>query len=46
MWEGQTAIGGWGTSTAGMINGTDGTIFHPGVTVNENLTLFVTQIYR
>ena len=45
-WNGQTNISGWGTSTARMINGTGGFMFHPGVTRDENLTAFISELFR
>ena len=45
-WNNQTEISGWGTPTARMINGTGGFLFHPGVTREENLTVFVDELYR
>ncbi len=45
-WYNQTEIEGWGTPQARMINGTGGFLFHPGVTREENLTVFVDELYR
>ena len=45
-WNNQTKIEGWGTPEARMINGTGGFLFHPGVTREENLTVFVDELYR
>jgi hypothetical protein len=45
-WKNQTEIEGWGTPEARMINGTGGFLFHPGVTREENLTVFVDELYR
>lgn len=45
-WNNQTEIKGWGTPEARMINGTGGFLFHPGVTREENLTVFVDELYR
>ena len=36
----------WGTPYAGMINGTEGTLFHPGVSRNDTLYVFVDQLFR
>ncbi len=46
MYNGLTGISGWGTPFAGMINGTEAIIFHPGVDRNDNLTLFVSELFR
>ena len=46
MWKGNTIVEQWGTPWARMINGTDGTLFHPGVSSHENLTIFITEIFR
>ena len=45
-WNNNTEISGWGTPNARRINGTGGFMFHPGVSRNENLTVFVTELYR
>ena len=45
-WKNQTEIAGWGTPEARMINGTGGFLFHPGVIRDENLTVFVDELYR
>ena len=45
-WNGQRNISGWGTPTARMINGTGGFMFHPGVTRDENLTAFISELFR
>lgn len=45
-WNGQRNISGWGTPTAQMINGTGGFMFHPGVTRDENLTAFISELFR
>ena len=45
-WNNHTEMKGWGTRTARMINGTGGFLFHPGVTREENLTVFVDELYR
>ena len=46
MWNKQTSMTKWGTPYAGMINGTEGTLFHPGVTRNDTLYVFVDQLFR
>ena len=46
MWNGITSVDGWGTPFAGMINGTEAIIFHPGVDRSDNLTLFVSELFR
>ena len=45
-WNKQTSIAGWGTPTARKIQGTGGFMFHPGVTRTENLTSFISELYR
>jgi lysosome membrane protein 2 len=48
-WNGNFEIyehGGWGTSTAKMINGTGGFLFAPNVMRQGNLTAFITELYR
>ena len=46
MWNNQTEIDGWGTKAAKEINGTGGFMFHPGVTREENLTAFISELFR
>ena len=46
MWNEQTSVTKWGTPYAGMINGTEGTLFHPGVSRNDTLYVFVDQLFR
>ena len=45
-WNNHTEMKGWGTPEARQINGTGGFLFHPGVTRDENLTVFVDELYR
>ena len=45
-WNNHTEIEGWGSHWARMINGTGGFLFHPGVTRDDNLTVFVDELYR
>ena len=45
-WNNMTEIKGWGTPQARMINGTGGFLFHPGIARDENLTIFVDELYR
>lgn len=44
-WNNVTEIGGWGTPTARMINGTEGILFHPGVK-KDKVMVFIDEIYR
>lgn len=46
MWNKETSVANWGTPYAGMINGTEGTLFHPGVSRNDTLYVFVDQLFR
>ena len=45
-WNGRYKIAQWGTPAARMINGTGGFMFHPGVTREENLTAFISELFR
>ncbi|XP_062502833.1 lysosome membrane protein 2-like isoform X1 [Corticium candelabrum] len=45
-WRGMTHLPYWGGPQANMINGTDGTLFHPHVKRNESLQLFIDNLYR
>ncbi len=45
-WNNQTSISGWGTPKAREISGTGGFLFYPGVTRAENLTSFISELYR
>ncbi len=45
-WNGHTNISGWGTPLAREIRGTGGFLFHPGVSREENLTAFISELYR
>ena len=48
-WYGHEEIfehGGWGTKTAKMINGTAGFMFAPDVQRHNNLTAFISELYR
>ena len=46
QWKGQHKIAGWNSKTAQMINGTGGYVFHPKVSRKENLTAFISELYR
>ena len=48
-WNGNFEIyenGGWGTPTAKMINGTGGYSFHPDMSRHENVTSFISELFR
>lgn len=45
-WKGQTNISSWNSTIAREIRGTGGFLFHPGVTREENLTSFISELYR
>lgn len=45
-WNGHINMSGWGNIYAGMINGTGGYSFHPGVTRDETLLVFIDELYR
>ena len=48
-WNGNFEIyanGGWGTPTAKMINGTGGYSFHPDMSRHENVTAFISELFR
>ena len=40
QWNGLDSIDDWGTPTARMINGTDGTLFGTGLTPNDTIYTF------
>jgi lysosome membrane protein 2 len=46
MYNGKTSINEWGTPFAAMINGTQGTLFHPGVDTSETLYVYVDELFR
>ena len=46
MYDGKTSITGWGTPYAQMINGTEALLFHPGVTKNDTLNVYVDELFR
>ena len=46
MWNNQTKIEKWGSPAAQQIRGTGGFMFHPGVTRGENLTAFISELFR
>ena len=46
MWENQTSLDRWGSDTARRLYGTDGHLFHPNISREENITAFIDQIYR
>lgn len=45
-WKGMTELQVWKTRYANMINGTDGSQFAPGVSTDDTLYVFVTQLCR
>ncbi|EDO37700.1 predicted protein, partial [Nematostella vectensis] len=45
-WKGKHSLGVWNSSYANMINGTDGTQFSPGISTDDTLFVFVTQLCR
>ncbi len=45
-WNNHTSIAGWNSTFAREIRGTGGFMFHPGVTREENLTSFISELYR
>ena len=45
-WNGNTSMSGWGNPYAAMINGTGGYSFHPGVTRDETLLVFIDELFR
>ena len=46
MHEGHTSMKGWGSPYAGMMNGTQAILFHPGVERTDTLSVFVRELYR
>ncbi|KAI6653529.1 Lysosome membrane protein 2-like [Oopsacas minuta] len=46
MWENQTSLDKWGSRKARLLYGTDGHLFHPNISREENITAFIDQIYR
>ena len=46
MYNGQTSITKWGTPFAGMINGTEAILFHPGVEKTDVLEGYVDELFR
>jgi lysosome membrane protein 2 len=46
MHNGKMSVNGWGTPYASMINGTEGTLFHPGIHKSETLYVFVDELFR
>ncbi|XP_069781585.1 lysosome membrane protein 2-like isoform X2 [Narcine bancroftii] len=45
-WKGKKSLDWWTTASCNMINGTDGTSFHPLITKNETLPFFSSDICR
>ncbi|XP_072352417.1 lysosome membrane protein 2c isoform X2 [Scyliorhinus torazame] len=45
-WRGNNSLDWWTTDTCNMINGTDGTSFHPLVTKNDTLLFFSSDLCR
>ncbi|XP_051866189.1 lysosome membrane protein 2-like [Pristis pectinata] len=45
-WRGNQSLDWWTTDTCNMINGTDGTSFHPLITKNETLHFFSSDLCR
>lgn len=46
MYDGKTSVSGWGSPYAGMINGTEALLFHPGVDKSERLEIYVSELFR
>jgi len=45
-WEGKEALDFWYTDAANAINGTDGSMFHPGISSSENVFMFSPDLCR
>lgn len=45
QWNNMTSMP-WGNPYASMINGTGGYSFHPGVTRDETLMIFIDEVFR
>ncbi|NP_001080106.1 scavenger receptor class B member 2 L homeolog [Xenopus laevis] len=45
-WKGQKALDWWSTNTSNMINGTDGTSFHPLLNKDDKLYMFSSDLCR
>ncbi|XP_076842494.1 lysosome membrane protein 2 [Brachyhypopomus gauderio] len=45
-WKGQTLMSFWNTNQSNMINGTDGSAFHPFLTKQERLDVFTADLCR
>lgn len=46
MWNNLTTLDKWGTPYARRLYGTDGHLFHPNVSRSDNVTAYISQIYR
>ncbi|XP_069746355.1 lysosome membrane protein 2-like isoform X2 [Narcine bancroftii] len=46
MWNGQKSLSWWASNTSNMINGTDGSTFHPLINKDEALYIFAPDICR
>lgn len=46
QWAGFKVLPYWNTSYANMINGTDGSVFYPGITESDRPYVFVDSLYR
>ncbi|XP_051870323.1 lysosome membrane protein 2-like [Pristis pectinata] len=46
MWKGQKSLSWWASNTSNMINGTDGSTFHPLIKKDEALYIFAPDICR
>lgn len=45
-WNGNTSMSAWGNPYASKINGTGGYSFHPGVSKDETLYVFIDELFR
>ncbi|MBN3295512.1 SCRB2 protein, partial [Amia calva] len=45
-WDGKRSLDWWSTNTSNMINGTNAAYFHPLITNNETLYIFISDICR
>jgi len=46
QWNGNYSMSAWGNPYAAMINGTGGYGFHPGVSREEQLVVFIDELFR